>query len=146
MNITEYVVQHTERTACRCGKCIDAPPEPEKTVDIGSILVHTVNMYFFDVSAKNEPTAEEFKNLTNAHQSDFVDVNPLDGKEHNYMEIGAWIGDQGVAMQYMALGELLGLWKIMTPAAILDINNPEQKMLADQMAGMGMVSILPNKK
>lgn len=147
MTLYNYVVDHTDRSACRCGKCIDAPPpEAEKTVDIGHNLKHTVNMYFFDVSARNDPTVEEFTKFTESHKGDFVDINPLDGKEHNYMEIGAWIGDQGVAMQYMALGELLGLWRIMTPAVILNLDDPTQKNLADQMAGMGMISILPNPK
>lgn len=147
MNLHEYVRNHTERSSCRCGscgKCIDAPPGPERTVEIGKMLAnHTVNMYFFDVSSRNNPTPEEFVALTQSHQGEFADVNPLDGKEHSYIELGGWIGDQGLAIQYMALGQLLGLWQTMTPAAILDVNDPEQKSLADQMAGMGMVSILP---
>lgn len=145
MNLHEYVRNHTDRGPCRCGKCIDAPPPgPERTVELGKMLAqHTVNMYFFDVSARNNPNVEEFVALTQAHQGEFADVNPLDGEEHGYMELGGWIGDQGLAMQYMALGQLLGLWQTITPAAILDVNDPAQKPLADQMAGMGMVSILP---
>jgi len=148
MNIQEYVRNHTNRSACRCGKCIDAPPPgPERTVEIGRMLAaHTVNMYFFDVSARGEPTAEEFVNLTKACRGEFEEVNPLDGEEHSYIQLGGWIGDQGLAMQYMALGHLLGLWQVMTPAAILDVNDPQQKALADQMAGAGMVSILPRPK
>jgi len=66
--------------------------------------------------------------------------------EHSYFELGGWIGDQGLAMQYMALGKILGLWQVMHPGMILNVNDPAQKQLADQMAGAGMVSILGNKK
>lgn len=136
MNLAEYVVNHTERNACRCGKCIDSGEDRQ-------LQGHTVNMYFFDVSACNNPTPEEFVKLTKAHRGEFGDVDPLDGKEHSYMELGGWIGDQGLAMQYMALGQLLGLWRTMTPAAILNVNDPQQKAVADIMAGSGLVSIMP---
>jgi len=34
------------------------------------------------------------------------------------------------------------LWQIMQPGMLLNVNDPEQKVLADQMAGMGMISIV----
>lgn len=103
---------------------------------------NAVNMYFFDVSLVNNPTVEDFIRLTNEHKAAFANATPLDGAEHGYIELGGWIGDQGVALMYMALGEMLGLWKVMHPGHILDITNPEDKKLADLMAGNGMISIL----
>lgn len=135
--LADYVVNHTLRSACTCGKCIDAG-DPNVF-----LLPHTVNMYFFNVCAVNNPDAAEFKKLVAEHTGSFCDCNPFDGKEHSYMELGGWIGDQGLAMQFMALGELLDCWKVMQPGMIFDVNDPKMKGIADQMAGMGMVSILP---
>ena len=141
--ILKYVLEHTERTACRCGKCIDCKVVEDSPWDVvKSTDYHSVNMYYFDVSVKGVPTAEEFTRLTKEWHGAFADMDPLDGKEHSYMELGGWIGDQGCAMQYMALGKILGLWEVMHPGMILNINDPAQKDIADQMAGAGMVSIL----
>lgn len=54
----------------------------------------------------------------------------------SYIEVGAAIGDQGAAFQLFALGEVLGLWKVITPAT-LGFTGPE----ARDMAGRGLVMI-----
>lgn len=54
----------------------------------------------------------------------------------SYIEVGGEIGDQGTAFQLFALGKVLGIWDVITPAK-LGITGPE----ADQMAGMGLVMI-----
>lgn len=54
----------------------------------------------------------------------------------SYIELGAEIGDQGAALQLFALGQVLGLWTVITPAT-LGMTGPQ----ADQMAGMGFVMI-----
>lgn len=139
-DLVQFVVDHTLRSACRCGKCID-PGDPNVF-----LLPHTVNMFFFDVCAVNNPLKEEFLALIAKHEGEFGTVmNPLEG-EHSYIEVGGWIGDQGLGMQFMALGKLLGVWGIMHPGMILNVNDPQQKVLAEQMAGMGMVSIVPASK
>jgi hypothetical protein len=143
--LIEYVQSHTDRSACHCGKCIDAEKPVEKRQwDVVELVAppHTVNMFFFEVSAVDNPTAEEFVRLTNEHKGVFCEATPLDGGEHSYLELGGWIGDQGLAMQYMALGKMLGLWQVMHPGMILNVNDPDQKLFADQLAAEGMVSIL----
>lgn len=54
----------------------------------------------------------------------------------SYIEVGGVIGDQGAAFQLFALGQVLGLWKVITPAS-MGITGPEAKALA----GTGMVMI-----
>jgi hypothetical protein len=54
----------------------------------------------------------------------------------SYIEIGGWIGDQTLALQFMALGELHGLWQVMTPAVI-----GATGQMADELAGRGMIMI-----
>ena len=129
MNLIEYVIAHTERGECKCGKCCDRGDAPEP-------VGHTVDMVFFKVAAKDSPNKKTFIELTKEHKGEWGEVNPLDGAEHNYMELGRWIGDHGLAMQYMALGVSLGVFTLLSPA-MLKLDGPT----ALRMAGMGMLSI-----
>lgn len=52
----------------------------------------------------------------------------------SYIEVGGVIGDQGAAFQLFALGKVLGLWNVMTPAT-LGFTGEEAK----RMAGNGFV-------
>ncbi len=54
----------------------------------------------------------------------------------SYIHAGGVVEDQGAALQLFALGQVLGFWKVITPAT-LGITGP----LADQMAGIGHVMI-----
>lgn len=130
----EYVMAHTERGACRCGHCCDAPENPEEHQPNG----HTVDLFFFEVSKRGGPDPDQMRELVQEHEGVHNEVDLFDGGEHGYMELGGWIGDQGLAMQMMGLGALLGLWKVFQPR-LLGI--PDD--LAQTMAGQGMVVILP---
>lgn len=130
--LAEYVMSHVDRGACQCGKCFDAPANPEEKQPLG----HTADLVFFKVSAVNEPKADELRALIAQHKGDYEPVNPLDGKEHNYLELGGYMGDQGLALMLMGLGSLLGLWRLLTPKSL---GLPDD--LAMQMAGSGMISV-----
>lgn len=54
----------------------------------------------------------------------------------SYIHAGGVIGGQGKAFQLFALGQVLGLWKVITPES-LGIKGAQ----ADQMAGSGFVMI-----
>ena len=64
--------------------------------------------------------------------------NPIPKLEEgpSYIHVGGAIGDQGAAFQLFALGKVLGLWDIITPAK-LGITGEQ----ANQMAGMGFVMV-----
>lgn len=124
-----YVVKHSKRGQCRCGRCIDGGQEQPSG--------HTSDVYFFEVAANDYiPDGTELTRLIKEHEGAFNEINLFDGKEHGYIELGGWVGDQGVALQLMGLGEILGLWKLMTPKML-----PLPKELQDKLAGMGMVTI-----
>ena len=128
--LLQYIHDHTERGECKCGKCADVGNSPDPRG-------HTIDMVFFKVAVKDNPSLEEFKRLSaESKHGDYADVDPFDGKEHNYMELGAWIGGQGLAMLYMALGVSLGAFTLLSPA-LLGLSGPQ----ALQFAGMGMLSI-----
>ena len=54
----------------------------------------------------------------------------------SYIEVGGIIGDQGAAFQLFALGEVLGLWKVITPKRLGMTGE-----MADSLAGRGLVMI-----
>lgn len=58
----------------------------------------------------------------------------------SYIEVGAVIGSQAGAFELFALGEVLGLWNVLTPEK-LGITGAD----ADELAGMGMVMFSPIK-
>jgi hypothetical protein len=130
MTIQEYVLQHTIRGGCKCGRCLDAGIIPDPAG-------HTADLVFFKVAKNGEPDLAEFKRLSAEERGAFGDCDPFDGKEHNFMEIGGWIGDQGTALQYMGLGTLLGAFELLTPKIVLGLDGDQ----AMQLAGMDMLTI-----
>ncbi len=129
MKLWEYVQNHAIRGDCRCGLCIDAADSPEQPAG------HTADLVFFEVSKTEEANEVEFRSLI---EDEFPDW--LNGEEHNYIQMGAEIGDQGAALMAMGLGSLLGLWNLITPKT-LGISDEA----ALQMAGVGMLSIMAYK-
>jgi len=96
-------------------------------------------MVFFEVAKVGDPSAEHLVEMIKAHRGYFNACDPLDGKEHSYIELGGWIGDQGLAFQLMGLGALLGLWKLLTPYTLLGDNADPNHVQA--MAGAGFIVI-----
>jgi len=135
----EFVAAWSQVGSCRCGRCMDAPEVA--VVPPG----HTVNMIFFDVALIDKPSKEKFIELTKANKTgSFNSVDMFDGHEHNYMELGGWIGDQGAALQYMGMGVLLDVFDLMSPITMLglDKDNP----LVKQGAERGFLSIKAKKQ
>jgi hypothetical protein len=97
-------------------------------------------MIFFTVCAVKDPKADELRELIKNHKSDYGPIDLFDGKEHSYIEIGGFIGDQGVALMLMGLGSILGLWKLMTPRTMLPAGTFREDMV-QAMAGIGYVII-----
>ena len=133
-DLSDYVVTRTERGECQCGRCFDKGNRPDPTG-------HTVDMFFFKMATKDDLDPNLLKKLVTEHKGEYGEVNLFDGKEHSYIEIGGWIGDQGIALQLMGLGHLLGLWKLMTPAMLPGIDDA----LKMQLAGAGMITIQSEK-
>jgi hypothetical protein len=128
--LSKYIYDHTERGECQCGQCADKGDKPDPTG-------HTIDMVFFKVAKVGTPTLEEFRKLSKeSERGEFCNVNPFDGQEHSYLELGGWLGDQGLAMLYMALGTSLGAFDLLSPA-MLGLDGA----MAIQMAQAGLLSI-----
>jgi len=130
-SLAEYVQKVAERGSCECGQCIDAPPDPKQPAG------HTADVHFFKVRANEDADAETLRSLVTNHIGEFNRVDLFDGTEHGYMELGGWIGDQGLALTLMGLGKVLGLWDLMTPRSM----GITDEGLAASMAGGGMVTV-----
>lgn len=99
-----------------------------------------VDCHFFIVGVDKE--------LANKHKDEFIEILsgwPLEYQGQaitrleegpSYILVGGILGDQGVALQLFALGEVLGLWKVMTPES-LGVSGE----LANEFAGRGLIMI-----
>jgi len=132
MKLVEYVQEHAVRGECTCGHCVDAPENPEHHQPAGD----TVDLTFFRVAAK-DADKDVFLNLVKEEFPKY-----LDGEEHNYLEVGGDLGDQGVALMMIGLGHLLKVWSVLCPETLMPFLPSELKQ---QMAGMGMVSLQAGK-
>lgn len=132
MTLGEYVEKFTERGECQCRKCVD---KGGKTRLAG----HTADLMFFEVAMKEGATAEEFTRLTKEHEGKYGPCDPFDGKEHGYLELGGWIGDQALALRFMGLGHLLRVFDLLTPRTMLSKEFADE--MGMEMAGKGMVTV-----
>lgn len=95
--------------------------------------VHFISVGFTEASAISKDVF--LKMCDAAWQGEFVDVTPevLDGGP-SYLTLGGWLGDQTVALCFLALGARLGAWEVITPERLGATGDK-----ADLLAGRGMV-------
>lgn len=135
--LVKYIVENCIRCACTCGKYIDTVDN--KFQPDG----HTVDVQFFKVTLKNSNGSrltdadkdiikKDLIQLIKNHVGIHKDIDILDGNEHDLIEIGGWIGSHSAALMLMGMGELLGMWNVVTPNRIAsDFSEETRKMLAD---------------
>ena len=101
--------------------------------------VEKVDMEFLVIGV-DKAKAESHKAELIAILNTYPDPERLAGGP-SYIEVGAEIGDQGMAFQLFAIGKVLGLWDVMTPAS-LGFKGEE----AREMAGRGFVMMTGYRK
>lgn len=107
-----------------------AEPEEAKTVDCHFITVGATE-------ALGEHTPASFYGLVlaNEHNGIFAPMTAEDwARGPSYIAIGGWLGDQTLALQFMALAELHGMGKVVIPS-MLGLTGEK----ADAAAGSGYV-------
>jgi len=116
-DVAEYVGQHT--AIC------DAMTPVEGDVDV----------HFFKVRAINADRQEVLDLIADNPQGEFAHISFERASEGpSFIEWGAWIGDQGLALRLLGLGEAVGIWTVITPERI---GVPAE--LRSEMAGGGYV-------
>ena len=126
----DFVYAAAVRGACRCGRCVDAPSNAENKQPDG----HTANVHFFEV-ALSDPNTDK-KTLASGLRS-LLALYPQPERLAaglSYIELDAVVGDQGMALTLIGLGELVGLWQAITPE-LLGFTGEQ----AAKMAGRGLV-------
>ena len=118
------------RTSCQ--------QEPEGGTD-------TVDVGFFYVSFTDEVDAQKdaFVTALNTCITDGLgEFGTFDAdrisKGPSYIEVGGWLGDQGTALCFFALGQRLGLWTVITPATLGMLRDTVEYK---ELAGRGMVML-----
>jgi len=124
----DEVIRHEPNNGLAVTEIFAMPHEHEPCVD----HLERVDMEFLtigvDRSEAQKRKSELVEILNTYPQPDRLAGGP------SYIEVGAEIGDQGAAFQLFALGKVLGLWDVITPAS-LGIKGEQ----ARQMAGRGMI-------
>jgi hypothetical protein len=127
--LVEQAKRGEELTAGGVLEVYAMPHESEAKPD-----VEKVDMEFVVIGV-SRAAAEERKAEVVSIMKEYPQPERLAGGP-SYIEVGAEIGDQGAAFQLFALGKVLGLWDVVTPAS-LGFSGQE----ARQMAGAGYVMI-----
>lgn len=69
----------------------------------------------FLVSPRHTPCRDAFLRLVRLQSEKDLGCDPLDGHEHDFDEIARWIGIRGLAVRFIGLGVLLGLFELTAP-------------------------------
>lgn len=107
----------------------------DEAIDVGFTYVH-VN----DEAVTDSDIREALLDALDYGEGEFTRVDQLRFETGlGYIELGAWLGNQSVALAFMGLVEYFNLADVMTPAR-LGITGDEAK----EMMGMGLVMLVPN--
>ncbi len=90
-DLRDYILAHTGVAGCGSREYV--------AVDVG----------FGAISVAKDAPADTLKELiAGNYYGDQHQMDPLDGEFHDLNEIGAWLGDQGLALRFMALTKAAG--------------------------------------
>jgi len=118
--LSEYIAAHAEQ-------CV---PNEAGAVDV----------IFFGVKAKPTADAAALRSLVDKHEGEFHEIlDVFCGLELTYIELGAWLGDQGAALTLIGLGGALGMWEVLTPRTAF--GEALDRQTARSLAGHGMVAL-----
>lgn len=102
-------------------------------IDEASKGLVMVDMWFIEVGVKQE-MAQEYRDELVSLLKEWPEDTPLSGGL-SYIVFGGVLGSQDLALMLMALGSVLGFWKVITPKVFGDID----KAMADELAGSGFI-------
>jgi hypothetical protein len=98
----------------------NAVRENVEQAELGSEGATNVGFLAFKLKDNSTITAQELTDLVTAAQRGEFQDETIDRLKQgpSYIELGAWIGDQGLALAFMGLAEILGLGDVISPATL----------------------------
>lgn len=111
-----------------------------QTVIVQESTDKSADLVFFKVEIKEDTSAETLSNLIDTYTELNYDLFLESNKEYNYITLGAWLGDQGLALKFIGMCSLLKLGNLLTPYTVFGVIMT--KDVASQLAGQGLVSII----
>ena len=137
MNLKRLHEILTETTHCyRKGEAVETrrvgPLEVTEIFDMPALAEAAPEHVIIDVALM---AVGADKAAAEARKGELIDIlKSLPDRERlaagpSYIETGVWIDSQDAALRLYALGEVLGLWKVITPAT-LGVSGPEALQLA----------------
>ena len=114
---------------------IHAFPSADEAATSATEPFVTVDLHFMQVNVDTKLAASVKDELRDLLKDGYSSLDRLK-QGPSYIEVGGELGDQGVALMLFALGQVCGLWTVITPK-LLGITGDA----ADQMAGLGMIMI-----
>jgi hypothetical protein len=132
VDLLTFILSHTDKGDCQCPDCLASDtyrrPDPSGGVDL----------VFFKVGLLGEVSAADFISYARAHaERHALELDPFDGEEHSFIELGGWLGDQQAALRFIGMGAALGLFEVLTP---YDFVPGADAALANQLASRGYVT------
>jgi hypothetical protein len=109
----------------------------EQNVVIGPEGTRSVHFFRVGIKPGSTLTGKELRDaILDAPKGDFQDLTEKDWRGGpSYITIGAWIGDQGIALTLIGLGAELGIISAVTPETL----HITDKDMADDLAGRGYI-------
>lgn len=102
----------------------------------------TVDMVFAKVAVVGQPDPAEFRALIDAHAPVWTGrLDLFDGAEHNWIEIGGWIGDQGLAIRFMAMLVALDLLYLLSPDTMIEPAGAVSESDRQDLAHSGVLAV-----
>lgn len=138
--VDEYTGDPKLKAVWKLGKLVHANISQ---VEAGTEGATSVGLFEIIQTKDSKLTAEKLvKAIKAAHKGHYQDETVerlLLGP--SYIELGAWIGDQGLALCLMGLGEILGLWTVVTPRSL----NITDEAAIQSMMVSGFIMIAPTE-
>lgn len=127
MGLFEYVRDNSVKSA---GLDDDVP------VDVHGkpLKGETADVCFFHVALGPSAERETFLKLVNDEYPGW-----LDGMQRSFLQIGAEIGDDCIALQTMAMGKLLNVWDLTAPTRASDLGYFVKQL--KEISQRGLISI-----
>jgi len=79
----------------------------------------------FFVSIVHGPERDEFLRCTRTHAENNPGCDPLDGRVHSLQEVTRWIGIRELALRFIGLGVILGVFELVRPWTSREHENHE---------------------